>query len=172
MQTRQVAYHVGADEDGYLTAGPILVYQGAKLPVQPFMFLHGFVTPPSDEQLASGHVTRENFNRTMAESGASVTRELEGCAGGSYWVIVKLPGMEHYSFTDLPLLHDAGNSAKRANDLRALQLVRSYIRAGLQACAIAMGAMASRIFQVRSLSTIGKSNSERSARFPNGGRES
>jgi hypothetical protein len=46
------------------------------------------------------------------------------------------------------------------------------IRAGLQACAFKMGAMASRIFQVRSLSTIGKSNSERSARFHNGGRES
>jgi hypothetical protein len=47
-----------------------------------------------------------------------------------------------------------------------------HIRAGLQACAFAMGAMASRIFQVRSLSTIGKSNSRRSARFHNGGRES
>jgi hypothetical protein len=46
------------------------------------------------------------------------------------------------------------------------------IRAGLQACAFAMGAMASRIFQVSSLSTMGKSNSERCARFHNGGRES
>ena len=74
--------------DGYLTAdGQILIYEGAKLPFQPLMFPQGFVTPPSDEQLASGHVTRENFNRTMAESAASVTRELEGCAGGSYWVI-------------------------------------------------------------------------------------
>ena len=37
----------------------------------------------------------------------------------------------------------------------------SAIRAALQSCALAMGAMTSRIFQARSLSTIGKSNSER-----------
>lgn len=36
-------------------------------------------------------------------------------------------------------------------------------RAALQLCAFAIGAIASRIFHVRSLSTIGKSNSERRA---------
>ncbi len=42
----------------------------------------------------------------------------------------------------------------------------SEMRAGLQLWALAMGAMTSRIFQVRSLSTMGKSNSER--REPSG----
>ena len=117
-----------ANEDGYVDPdGPIVFYDGASLPTQPFLFLQSIIRRPTDEELTSWHFTREQFDRMIAGLQAGTTKELESCTGGSYQVVVDLPGFEHSSFTDLPLIQDVVSPAEETNDLRSLQLVRSYL---------------------------------------------
>ena len=119
-----------ANEDGYLTSdGPILIYKDTTVPTQPFLFLQAFPQPLSDTVLASAHLTRQQLDQMLADARSSVKTELERCPGGSYWVIVNLPGFEHYSFTDLRLIKDVGDPQNESNDLRGLQVIRSYIEA-------------------------------------------
>ena len=67
-----------ANEDGYLTSdGPILIYKDATLPTQPFLFLQAFPQPVSDTLLASAHLTRQQFDQTLADARSSVKTELE-----------------------------------------------------------------------------------------------
>jgi predicted dienelactone hydrolase len=118
-----------ANEDGYLTSdGPILMYETTKLPAQPFLFVQAMPKSLSDEQLASTHISRRQFDVMLADARAAIRAELEKCSGGSYWAILNLPGFEHYSFTDLPFLEHAGSSIDESNDLEGLQVARSFVR--------------------------------------------
>jgi Platelet-activating factor acetylhydrolase, isoform II len=119
-----------ANEDGYVDPdGPIVLYDGARLPKQPFLFIQAAIKRPTDEELTSWHFTREQFDHMIAGLQAGTTKELESCTGGSYQVVLDLPGFEHSSFTDLPLLQHVVSPADETNDLRSLQLVRSYLLA-------------------------------------------
>jgi hypothetical protein len=44
-------------------------------------------------------------------------------------IYLSSPGFEHSSFTDLPLIEHLVSPAEETNDLRSLQLVRSYLLA-------------------------------------------
>jgi predicted dienelactone hydrolase len=118
-----------ANEDGYLTSdGPILTYENMKFPTQPFLFVQAMPKPLSDEQLASAHITRRQFDLMLADARAAIRSELEKCSGGSYWAILNLPGFEHYGFTDLPLLGHADASIDESHDVEGLQVARSLVR--------------------------------------------
>jgi len=115
-----------ANEDGYLTAdGPILIYEGAKLPVQPLMFLQAFVTPPSDEQLASGRVHQTAYSRERC------TQDCRTQPGPLARIC--LPTDVRYGPRQFrrsrALRRTVSPSFSSGLFLRALQLVRSYIRA-------------------------------------------
>jgi hypothetical protein len=74
-----------------------------------------------------GSVIRER-RKVGPDARAAIRAELEKCSGGSYWVILNLPGFEHYSFTDLPFLEHAESSIDESNDLEGLQVARSFVR--------------------------------------------
>jgi hypothetical protein len=123
------------NEDGRAREGPIFAYDldqfvvlddGSRLPKQPIMLIEELSVPPSDEDFVRFHSSREHYDRELHERELLATSEFEGFLGGGYWVVVNLPGFKHISFSDLPLIQAAGNSLNEANDLRALQVVRSY----------------------------------------------
>jgi len=109
------------NEDGASPEGAFLNYPGARSPSQPFLFVQSPAPPPpTDAQLAQFHDTREDWNRFVAESTGNTDRQLSECASGSYRVVMKTPGFEHMSFSDLPLLASAGAEYRQA--LLSLQL--------------------------------------------------
>jgi hypothetical protein len=102
----QIDEHVKAclDADGLGPDGPIFAYEGEKLPSQPFMWIDVFHVPPSDSQLAPYGMTREQWEKNHAEQLLKNEKELSECRGGSYHITVNLPEIEHFSFTDQPII--------------------------------------------------------------------
>jgi hypothetical protein len=111
--------------DGLATDGPIFRYAGAALPSQPFMWMEVFHEPPNDEQLAQFQITRKDWNKNHQTQVATDEQELRECPGGSYHVRINLPGIDHFSFTDRPLIEpDTKEDTDRA--LRALVAIERY----------------------------------------------
>lgn len=111
--------------DGLATDGPIFRYAGAALPSQPFMWIELFHEPPSDEQLTQFQITRKDWNKNHQTQIATDEQELRECPGGSYHVSINLPGIDHFSFTDRPLIEsEAKEDTERA--IRALTAIETY----------------------------------------------
>jgi hypothetical protein len=111
--------------DGLATDGPIFRYAGATLPSQPFMWMEVFHEPPSDQQLAQFHVTRKDWDKNHQTQIDTDEQELKECAGGSYHVSINLPGIDHLSFTDKPLI-EAETKEDTDQALNALSAIEKY----------------------------------------------
>ena len=90
--------------DGLGPDGPIFTYEGAGLPSQPFLWMEVFHEPPTDAQLAPYKMTRKDWDRNHQAQLTIDEQQLKKCPGGSYHVSINLPGIEHSSFTDQPLI--------------------------------------------------------------------
>jgi len=125
----QIDEHVKAclDADGLGPDGPIFAYEGAKLPSQPFMWIDVFHAPPTDAQLAPYGMTREQWEKNHSEQLLKNEKELSECHGGSYHITLDLPEIEHFSFTDQPVITaKTKQDADRALD--SLTILDDYIR--------------------------------------------
>jgi hypothetical protein len=111
--------------DGLGPDGPIFTYEGASLPSQPFLWMEVFHEPPTDAQLAPYKMTRKDWDKNHQVQLAVDEQELKGCPGGSYHVSINLPGIEHSSFTDLPLI-EAEKKEDIDNAVRSLGVIEDY----------------------------------------------
>jgi pimeloyl-ACP methyl ester carboxylesterase len=115
------------DADGLGPDGPIFMYEGAKLATQPFMWIEVFHAAPTDMQLASFELTRAEWNKNHEEQLMKNENELGEYPGPSYHIAVNLPGIEHFSFTDEPLITAKTKEARnRAAD--TLTILTGYVR--------------------------------------------
>lgn len=111
--------------DGLGTDGPIFAYEGASLPSQPFLWMEVFHEPPTDAQLAPYNITRKDWDKNHQAQVVTDEHELKGCPGGSYHISINLPGIEHSSFTDLPLI-ESEKKEDIDNAVRSLGVTEDY----------------------------------------------
>lgn len=117
------------NQDGVEDDGPILSYDGGRLPAQPFMFISERPAELRDDQLAALHMTRKEADQDLADFLAKTDKELQGCTGGAYQVWVEIPGFKHNGYSDIPLLQAVGNPDGTAKALRSLRTIESYTNA-------------------------------------------
>jgi dienelactone hydrolase len=110
------------NEDGAPDEGAVLNYPGADPPTQPFLLEEVFVEPPTNKELADAHESRQHFNQSMAQHNAAVEKQLRHCQDGGYRVTIKAPGINHDSFTDVPLMESAHDPKAEAAALHSLSL--------------------------------------------------
>ncbi len=93
---------------------------------QPFMVIRQPYKVPPDEVLARMKKTREQ----QIEENRKIRQDFfESVKAGSYDLSVNTPGINHQSFSDLPLL-ESGQSEETMNARRtAMEITRKYIRA-------------------------------------------
>jgi hypothetical protein len=84
--------------------------------------------PPTHDELASMHMSRNQAFRLVARLKARQKATLRNTGGGSYRVVLQRTGTTHADFTDLPFVQ-AQSRQERAARVRILQVVRSYTRA-------------------------------------------
>jgi len=111
--------------DGLGPDGPIFTYEGASMPLQPFLWMEVFHEPPTDAQLAPYKMTRKDWDKNHQAQLAVDEQELKECPGGSYHVSINLPGIEHSSFTDVPLI-EAEKKEEVDNAVRSLGVIEDY----------------------------------------------
>ena len=108
--------------DGAPDDGAVLNYPGAKSLTQPFLLEEAFVAPPTDKELADAHESRQHFNASVAQQDAAIEEQLKGCRDGGYRVTIKSPGINHDSFTDVPLMQAANDPTAEGAALHSLSL--------------------------------------------------
>jgi hypothetical protein len=111
--------------DGLGSDGPIFTYEGASLPSQPFLWMEVFHEPPTDAQLAPYEITRKDWDKNHQAQLAINEKELKECPGDSYHVTINLPGIEHSSFTDMPLI-ESTTKEEVDNAVRSLGVIEDY----------------------------------------------
>ena len=111
--------------DGLGPDGPIFNYEGASLPSQPFLWMEVFHEPPTDAQLAPYKMTRKDWDKNHQAQLAIDEQQLEACPGGSYHVSINLPGIDHSSFTDVPLI-ESEKKEDIDNAVRSLDVIENY----------------------------------------------
>jgi predicted dienelactone hydrolase len=84
--------------------------------------------PPTDDELASMQMTREQAGGLIARLEARQEAALRNTGGGSFRVTIQRAGTTHADFTDLPVLQ-AGPEDDVGTRLRVLQVIRTYTRA-------------------------------------------
>ena len=114
--------------DGLGPDGPIFTCNGESLPAQPFMWIEVFHEPPTDAQLAPYKMTRKDWEKDHQAQLATNNQQLKDCPGGSYHVSINLPGIEHFSFSDKPLVEAAATEDAR-NATQALTVIEDYVSA-------------------------------------------
>jgi predicted dienelactone hydrolase len=116
------------NEDGILAGGlPFAVDQSGRSMDQPFLLLMtsaGMHRPDAGE-LARLNLTQQAFETMRNELVAKQTQLFAGIRGGSYQVVVNVPGISHMSFSDLPYLSSV-EPDERKNDQRSLDIIRAY----------------------------------------------
>jgi hypothetical protein len=101
--------------------------EGASLPAQPFMWIDVYHQPATDAQLAIHKITRKEWEKYHQARIKATEGRLEACSA-CYRITIKVPGTDHYSFTDSPLL-DAEKKEDFNAALRALQPIEAYVAA-------------------------------------------
>src|SRR5262249_16896799 len=89
---------------------------------QPFLLAEAFVAPPTDKELADAHESRQHFNASVAQQDVVIEEQLKGCRDGGYRVTIKSPGINHDSFTDVPLMQSANDPKAEEAALHSLSL--------------------------------------------------
>ncbi len=111
--------------DGLGPDGPIFTYEGASLPSQPFLWMEVFHEPPTDAQLAPYKMTRQDWDKNHQAQLAIDEQQLRACPGGSYHLSINLPGIDHFSFTDKPLI-ESETKEEVGNAVRSLSVIEDY----------------------------------------------
>jgi pimeloyl-ACP methyl ester carboxylesterase len=111
--------------DGLGPDGPIFTYKGASLPSQPFLWMEVFHEPPTEAQLAPYKMTRKDWDRNHQAQLLTNEQQLKACPGGSYYVSINLPGIEHSSFSDQPLIQSEEKEDTK-NAARSLAVIEEY----------------------------------------------
>ena len=111
--------------DGLGPDGPIFPYEGVSLPSQPFLWMEVFHEPPTDAQLAPYKMTRKDWDKNHETQLKVNEQELKKCPGGSYHVSINLSGIDHFSFTDKPLIESA-KKEDMDNAARSLGAIEDY----------------------------------------------
>jgi len=108
--------------DGGTLGGPFYADANATSPTQPFMWFIRFKPEPSDEQLQSFKMTRNQWNQNRDRIQSRVNGFFRSVKGGSYRVT--LNGATHLSFSDSPLLASDVGLDDLAFRLRVARIVR------------------------------------------------
>src|SRR5579859_6339442 len=91
--------------DGGGLDGPIFLYEGARLPSQPFMLMQSpLPLPPTDSMLTMYKITREDWEKEHNTRLTAYEQQLKAFPGGSYRLTINMPGTSHNSFTDWQIL--------------------------------------------------------------------
>jgi predicted dienelactone hydrolase len=109
--------------DGVSADGPIFAYPDTAFPLQPFLWMEVHHDPPTDDFLNAFHTTREAWDKNHQTQLATNEKEMKACSGGSFHLTIHLPGVEHLSFTDKPLItaKDSEETDKAAHALEAIE---------------------------------------------------
>lgn len=107
--------------DGGTLGGPF--YPDA-VPKQPFLWFIRFKPEPSDEQLLSWKMTREQWNQNRDRIESRVNGYFQKIISGSYRVI--LNGAIHQTFSDVPLFEPKVDLETLAFRFRMMRIVRTY----------------------------------------------
>jgi dienelactone hydrolase len=99
--------------------------EGPSLPAQPSMWIDVYHEPATNAQLAVHKITRKEWERYHQARLKAIEERLQACPGRCYRLTIKVPGTDHYSFTDAPLL-DAKNKEDFDAAVRALQPIEAY----------------------------------------------
>ena len=83
------------------------------------------VEPATDAQLAVHKITRKEWEKFHRAKLAATEQRLRACPGGCYRLTIKMLGIDHYSFTDSPVL-DAESKEDLDKAVRSLQLIEGY----------------------------------------------
>jgi len=110
--------------DGGTLGGPFYVDAYTTPPTQPFMWFIRFKPEPSDEQLQSFKLTRNQWNQNRDRVQSRVNGFFRSVKGGSYRVT--LNGATHESFSDFPLLESKVDGEDLALRFRMVRIVRDY----------------------------------------------
>lgn len=118
------------NEDGGTADGVFLRYPDASSPKQPVLYVEASVPSPTDQQLATNGITRDEWNRRLDRIVNVVHEQQMRSAGrGSYKVSLRAPGMMHLSFGDLYLTADTAEARQIA--LHNLDICNTVTRAFL-----------------------------------------
>jgi dienelactone hydrolase len=97
----------------------------ATLPAKPSMWIDVYHEPATDAQLAVHKITRKEWEKFHRAKLAATEQRLRACPGGCYRLTIKMLGIDHYSFTDSPVL-DAESKEDLDKAVRSLQLIEVY----------------------------------------------
>jgi hypothetical protein len=118
------------NQDGN-AGGEGLEFPGAATPKQPILYVEvPPVLPKEWIVLKELHLTAEQWLQRWHET---VDNEFRKFPAGGYFVELKLPGMEHYSFSDEVVLRTAkaGVAEDKTSAIRGLRLAEEVTRAFL-----------------------------------------
>jgi pimeloyl-ACP methyl ester carboxylesterase len=108
------------NQDGISADSPFI---SEAAPQQPFLYIHPSRLPPiipTEEQLKQMNMTRADLERQRRLANTALQR----VRGGSYEVILRTPGVDHGSFSDIHLFADT--DAERKAHAQTMQIIRSY----------------------------------------------
>jgi hypothetical protein len=116
---------------GFIVASTCLDADGgaaegaASLPTQPFMWIDVYHEPATEAQLAVHKITQkewENYHRARLKA---TEERMHNCPDDCYRLSIRVPGTDHYSFSDSPLLSAASKKDFDAA-VQALQPLEAY----------------------------------------------
>ncbi|MBV9987660.1 MAG: hypothetical protein JO301_08270 [Chitinophagaceae bacterium] len=114
-----------ADQDGVVMMMPFYPGPDGTGMKQPFLlFERDRITPPTDEELKSMGMSRQEVETLVARLRANRDAVL-AATGGSYRVVLHFDSSTHMSFSDLPILQ-ASTNAEAALASRVLQVTCRY----------------------------------------------
>jgi pimeloyl-ACP methyl ester carboxylesterase len=108
--------------DGGTLGGPFYHDRNSDGPQQPFMWFIRFKPEPSDEQLGTWKMTREQWNQNRDRIESRVNGYFQNIRSVSYRVT--LNGATHETFSDLPVLLSKDDLQALAFRTRLLRIVR------------------------------------------------
>jgi platelet-activating factor acetylhydrolase isoform II len=111
--------------DGLGPDGPIFVFEGQALLLQPFMWMEVHHEPPTDAQLAPYGTTRKEWDKNHQVQLTTDEKQLRECPGGSYHVLITTDGISHSSFTDQPFIA-AETEQQNTQAVVALGTIEAY----------------------------------------------
>jgi predicted dienelactone hydrolase len=107
--------------DGGNVDGVLIRYSGASAPKQPALYVETPFMPISADHLKELRQTRAEWIQLWR---ARARKQLRAFEGGSYYAVLKAPGMSHRSYSDQNLLAASGRAAQKES-LRNLQLIEA-----------------------------------------------
>jgi hypothetical protein len=123
-------FNACADLDGGTPDGVYLQYPDAAPLKQPLLYVEATPAPTfTDQQLTERGITRAEWDANVRNVADTQERQLQGGLGGSYKVVLRPPGINHMSFTDVSLAATTPDAEKRA--LHNVRLTTDVTRAFL-----------------------------------------